>query len=446
MTVVGIDITPGGEHVAAFDRDGRVLVLGRTGAEMGRADVSGLTGAVVDVATEAGASRVALATDQGDVAVVDVRSGRQIDVRTLATSPADVSWLGSGRDGILLVVDGSGAATYSAASGAEIARFPGTVYAAGGIENGRVVTSHDDRRLRVWDARTAQTLAESSELPGAPFILQPHGTSVVGVSRSSVTASYGHIVVWDWQAGPEPVRHAFSYLNDVLSAAVDDTTGIIQVAHDKEVWGYGIADGVLRTISPQQADWVTDVALRPGGGWMATAGADGRVLVWFTRGAGRPARPTYELLSGGGSVSRVGFLNDGEALVSLAVDGTLRMWDLPQPPRFEEHFNWVLDMDLSRDGRWLVTAGTDGYGYVLDPSDLTTGSVAELGWGESLAEVRFDPSDPHRVFTLGQYGTIPSLWRWSVGATRDVRDPAAHALPVARPPRRESGRFHRRRR
>jgi WD40 repeat protein len=34
-----------------------------------------------------------------------------------------------------------------------------------------------------------------------------------------------------------------------------------------------------------------------------------------------------------------------------------------------------------------------------------------------LAEIRFDPTDPHRVVTVSTYGKTPELWRWGSGSS-----------------------------
>jgi WD40 repeat protein len=98
----------------------------------------------------------------------------------------------------------------------------------------------------------------------------------------------------------------------------------------------------------------------------------------------------------------------------MAVNGTLRRWDMPAVARFTEHMNWVLDVDLSRDGRWLATAGSDGYGHIMSTTDITryVGWIGD-GRGFALEAVRIDPSDPHRVFTLGRWASAPEMWHWA---------------------------------
>ena len=91
---------------------------------------------------------------------------------------------------------------------------------------------------------------------------------------------------------------------------------------------------------PQQPGGITDI-IKPTGPWVATAGEDGRVLVWSTRTTSRrPIQPTYELLGNGSAVEKVEFLRDG-SLIAKSADGRLREWTSPTPPRLTGHTDWV---------------------------------------------------------------------------------------------------------
>lgn len=428
MVVAGMEVAADGEHVVAFDGNGRILVYGATGTAGTETAVTGLRGHVTDVAAAPDASRIAVATDHGELSVIDTGTGARLDIPVSWDSRADVSWLGQAAGGLLLVNIYGSAVTYDAATGTATARFPGQVHWSAGLDGQRVVTStEDDAQLRVWDARSGQQLAQSPVLSAAPTYLKPYKGSVVGVSRP--TSGEGEIVVWDWQTGAEPLRHPFYFSNDISDLAVHDASGSARIASDKEVWSISLADGSVGGLLPQQSDWVADVANSPTGPWMATAGADGPVLIWFTGGGGRPVHATYELLAGGSEVAQAEFLRNG-SVVTRTADGRIRWWDLPTPPRFTGHGNWVLDLDLSRDGRWLATASSDGSGSIVNTADIT-GSVSWFGAGRPMEAVRVDPSDPHRVFTIEQWARVPVLWRWEEN-TPAQQQPVAFAPP---PPR-----------
>lgn len=416
--MIGMKSTPDSRHLVAYDAHGSIRVIGDNGAVEREPKVSGLRGAVTPVpwaaAVNPDASRVALGTDQGVVAVIDTATGRHIDIEGKAPLPRTVRWIGSAANGLVLVVSGSGdAATYSPETGKQVTPFPGVVVDALSLaDEQHIVTSGEDKKLRVWDSRTGTQIAESSTLSPAAFQLSRYTQSVVSLSVVSLSAGdKPSIVVWDWQAGPDPVRYPVKDLNDVVKVVVNERARTVVIAQGKEVQTYSLVDGSLLGSLPQQADSVTDMATSPDGQWMTTAGADGRVLVWFPGHRQSPTAPTGELLALRGAVTQVSYLREGTVVMSLGIDGTVRRWELPQVPRFKQHDSWVVSLDLSHDGSWLVTGGQDSHAFIIDPHDLSKPPVATMPAGTPLRAVLFDPTQPHRILTL-EPSQAPTLWSW----------------------------------
>jgi WD40 repeat protein len=409
--VVGIVGTPpDSRHVVAYDANGGIWIIGDNGAEEHKVNAFGLRGTVTLATVNPDASRVVLLTDQGMVAIVNTATGQHIDIMTEAGSRSAVMWIGSAANGLVLVVGGSGtAATYSPETGKQVARFPGVVYEAVAMaDEQHIVTSEEDKKLRVWDARTAAKTAESSTLESVPLVLRRYGQSVVGVLPSSMA-----VVIWNWQAGPDPVRYPVADLYDVRQLSVNEHAHTIDIAAGKEVVTYSLRDGKLQGWLPQHANLVSDTDISFDGKSIITAGADGRVAVWFRRpDQPVPSHPTYDFLAHPGGVTQVNYLRNGEVVVSLGLDGKVQWWELPHVSRFYLHNNWVVDIDLSRDGSLLATTGRDGSVHIIDPNDLSKAPIATVSADAVLRKVRFDPTEPHRVLTLGEYSTTPRLWRW----------------------------------
>ncbi|MGH3799829.1 MAG: WD40 repeat domain-containing protein, partial [Pseudonocardiaceae bacterium] len=416
--MIGMTSTPNFRHVVAYDADGSIRVIGDNGAVEREAKAAGLRGTVTPAeraaAVSPDASRVALGTDQGTVAVIDTATGRHIDIESEEGSPRAVGWIGSAANGLVLVVSKSGAATtHSPETGKQVARFPGVVHDALPLADEHVVTSGPDKKLRVWDARTGTKITESSRLDPAAYALRRYAQSVVSLSVVGLSAGEKpSVVVWNWQAGPDPVRYLVDDVNNVRQVVVNEQAQTVIISQDKEVRTYSLVDGSLRGSLPPQAGFVTDVITSPDGQWITTASTDGRVLVWSSGDRQSPTAPTYELLAHRGEVTQVSYLSEGKAVLSLGIDGMVRRWELPQVPRFDQHDNRVVDMDLSRDGSWLATAGQDGPPFIIDLHDLSKLPVATVPAGTPLRVVLFDPTESHRVLTLAQSGTVPRLWSW----------------------------------
>lgn len=297
--------------------------------------------------------------------------------------------------------------TYSATTGREVAHLPGPVYGAKPTADGQIVTSDPDSRLRIWNARTAQKTAESSPLAGQVRDLQPYGHEAVGVGDDN------NLIRWDWRAGPEPHKYPLAISKDFTLMTMNEVTRTVAIVVDKEVRTYNLDNGSLQRSLPKQPDWLTDVELDPNGQWIATAGGGEQVLVWSAQGTGPLSRATYEFIAPGG-VKRVNYLRDGKAMVILGRDGTVRLCRLPQTRLFDLH-DWVLGVDVSADGRWLAAASADGTVSIVDLVSASDVPVATVPVGGSVGAVRFDPTDPHRIFTLTWFGKQPMGWRWGIG-------------------------------
>ncbi len=406
--VVGMVVTPDQRHVVSYDARGGIRVIADDGRLVKEAKAARLAGTVVTAATNPSASRVALVTDGGSAVVLDVGSGRQVDLRMDGSGVSALWWLESPPDDLVLAVTSSGlAATYSTKTGRQVMRLPGTVIKALPMADAQVVTSDQDSRLRVWDTRTAGKKAESPPLPGQIGYLQRYGQEVVGVTRDN-------IIRWDPRAPSEPRQYPLSFLNNLSQVAVNEGTHTVTIAVDKETKTYDLDSGSLLLSLPHHPDTVTSVALCPRGRWITTAGADGRIRVWSTK-LGTPTRATYDLLAHHGDVLSVNYLREGKALISLGRDGTVQFWDIPQVQRFDQHLNSVLDMDTSSDGRWLATASYDRNVYIVDPASTSNVAVATIPVGGRVKNVRFDPKDPRRIVTLGRADQQPKGWRWDSG-------------------------------
>jgi|GEM_PF-1810020 len=426
--MIGMKNTPDNRYVVAYDAHGGVAVIGDDGTVKRQAKASGLRGTVTldpqAVAVSPDASHVVLGTDQGTVAVINTTTGARTDIETAGDSPRTVWWIGSAANGLVFVVSGSRvAATYSPDTGKQVTRFPAAeVYDAVPLaDQQHIVTSEKDdkseqaTKLRVWDVHTGTKIAESSTLNPAAILLMRYAQSVVSLSVVGLSeGAEPSIVVWDWQARRDPIRYPVTAHNKLQKIVVDEQAQTVMIAQDKEVRSYSLATGLPQGSLPPQADFVTDVAASPDRQWITTASADGRVLVWF-QGQGHqqsPTAPTYELLGHSGDVTQVSYLRNGDVVLSLGADGTVRRWKLPEVPRFEEHVDGVTDMDLTHDGSRLATASEDGRVFVIDPHNVLRSPMATVKTDTPLRRVLFDPIDPHRVVTLGRLGGAPKLWRW----------------------------------
>jgi WD40 repeat protein len=212
--------------------------------------------------------------------------------------------------------------------------------------------------------------------------------------------------------------------------------------------------------SPTQ---IRDVAWHPHRNLLAGAGDNWHVYVW---NVDSPERPLARLEGHHGEVTRVGFTQGGELLVSGGWDQTVRLWNLATQSqvlnlpgasfslgRDERHLGvllgsskvqiWQLDAGrecrtfrhygagkgpwsggISRDGRLLVSAGDRDVAVW----DLTTGrQIASLPESGSRSAF-FHPTAPYLI-TSGADG----IHRWPIQTTRSGAVEIGPPHPITRP-------------
>ncbi len=76
------------------------------------------------------------------------------------------------------------------------------------------------------------------------------------------------------------------------------------------------------------AQQVSEVSFTPDGHTLATAGADGRVILWDTTDPAAPRQLDVPLTGHTGGAYAVSFTPDGHTLATAGADGRVILWDL----------------------------------------------------------------------------------------------------------------------
>lgn len=180
-----------------------------------------------------------------------------------------------------------------------------------------------------------------------------------------------------------------------------------------ELTGWKAGDGSpTRRIRPLD-ERVHDVALAPGGAWMATASGDpgqaGTVKLWAV-GPDGAITPGRTMLEAGDGQFTVAFSPDGARLAAAGADRTVRVWEVATgtlQATIEDHADWIFDVAFSPDGRRLATASRDKTAKVFDLEKKE--SLATFpGHAEAVTCVSFTP-DGKSVVTAGG-DSIVRVW------------------------------------
>ena len=441
-------------HAVAFSPDGSTLAAGGDAddayvstwnIETGRTiqTFRGHTAAVLSATFDRAGTRLLTSSADGTARLWDVASGRQLfavaghstEVWSARFSPDEALIVTTGQDGSALVWNVAEVVARRArgeTDDAEVRAFMehkspvrGVAFAA---DAASVATVADDGRVLVWNPtavrpyRLAEVFSDSPPAPSKFKLLAEAHAALVSPTYSSdgrrLAAGGRDNVVRVWNAADgTPLKTLRGHAGQVRAVAfLPDSRRLVSAGHDGQIKLWDVDDYTeTQAIAPQRfaghADAVLGADVAPDGETLVTAGRDRTAVVWNAR----TAQPLTTLQEGHSFLtSSVATLPDGRRMMTSAVDGTTRLWDLvdgAELRRFDRTGRAAAPA-VSHDGRLLATGGD---GLVAQLWDLETGKLLR-----SLGPHRSEPTataiapDGRHVLTAEKSGRA-NLWETATG-------------------------------
>lgn len=180
-----------------------------------------------------------------------------------------------------------------------------------------------------------------------------------------------------------------------------------------------VSTGKVLTGRREQTDRIKDVEFSEDGRWMATASADGSVVIRDSLSGTIQSTIEHD-----DWVTGVDFTPNGELLVTACWDGKASIWEVESGLFVRSlvgHSREVKDVQFSPDGRKVATAGWDKTARIWDTA---TGMSLRTFQGHShgLIRILFDPSG-NRLITASEDTTAKI---WDVESGNELRTLRGH--------------------
>ncbi|BCL37943.1 AAA-like domain-containing protein [Nostoc sp. MS1] len=421
--IIGVNFSPDGKLIATASQDGTARLWHITDLSISPIVLQGHEGWVNTLTFDATGQWLATASEDNQARLwkvpnvlndLIVLSGIDF-VRAVAISP-DRKWIASNsNDNIIRLWNTS-----------DLMRPPilltehtNIIYSLAFSPNGKWLASSSlDGTVRLWDMTNPAK---------KPHVLNGPGFWNMAFSSSGrwlAAGSYdGSIRVWDMKQASLPTKPSFvrnTQNGGVRSLAFSPdehwlVTGGNTGCSDRStlVWDLTNQNPNGKPISLfGHCDVVADVAFSPNNRWVATAGWDGKAILWDITASNPSANP--KIIPFNSRVSQVAFSPDGRWLAAGSWNYQVQLQNMnnlaKKPDLLAGHRGGVFGLKFSPDSQWLASSSGDLTIRLWNPTDITSAPVVLRGHDSVVSPLAF--STDSRWLVSGSDSDV-RLWRVS---------------------------------
>lgn len=395
-------------------------------------------------------NQLAIGTYNGVLRVIDVQSGsasREFfstsahtqGVTAVAFSPDGTNVVSGSYDSTICVTDASSGRRLLPLLEGHTSMITVVLYVP--PDGARIISGSHDGTLRVWRAWSGEPLGRPKRDHLAAITsgaCSPNGELFASASQD------GMIIIWDvieWDVYLDLDYYSIDLpnLQHVMSFKAPDRAGaafslafsldgdmLASGFHDKNIYIWNTASGVLLHRLHGHMDRVNCMAFSPDGDCLVSGSSDSTVRVWDRRKGTLTLPPLYEHKDG---VWTVTFSSDGKRIISSSIDGTLHTWNaetgVPLVHQlFRGHVDKIRTAAFSPNGALIASGSNDSTVRVWNAKSGERVLQPLVGHKAEVLCVSFSPDG--KTIASGSTDETIRLWNTETGMVRMVEPLRGH--------------------
>ncbi len=294
-------------------------------------------------------------------------------------------------------------------------------------DGSRLFSASQDKTVRAWQVSDGSLIGRiDTPAPVAALTLIGDG--------SKLATGGGDNMIRVWQTPAAPARALSGLPAGATSLAMSPDKKLLAIAGaDGAIRVMDLASGQIAKTLSGHSGVVNDIAFQANGARLASAGADKTLRVWDMASG----QQVISLESGAAAAAEAAALHpSGNQAVAGYADGSIALWklDAPAPRTLPGPGAGGADeapaaiAAVSRDGKWLATAGLAGGKPAILVRDIASGAIAKtlLGHEGPITAIAF--SADGAKLASGSADKSARVWNFADG--KELTKYAAHTAAV----------------